>query len=213
MGNVWSESRVCDLASDIVESNSETLIMGPEEAVAAAKVEWTSRVFEHFEDTCCGCGSNEHLKAKLILAEEAGGSLKLSNSTLLCRVCELAAEIFSREKVRVGCNTRPINFWIDRKLHNSLQNGLQHNYGFNSLAAIVRFLMARYCESPDQFSDISDYIECGLDVKLNVWVSHEMYNNYKNFVAAKDLTVTDSLRGLLRMYEANADRIFGRLGK
>lgn len=174
---------------------------------------WTSQVFDHFKDKCGSCGSQDHLRAKLIVPVSAGGARVLGNSILLCRVCELASEIMAREKVSAsGDNTRPINFWIARNLHNALRNGLSHNYGFNSVASIVRFLMGRYLSAPDQFQDVELYVDRSSEVKVNVWVPHEMYENFKTSVTGRGMTVTDSLRGLLRMYEAEAGKIFGRIG-
>jgi hypothetical protein len=197
----------------LLQGTATPEVLVPEEELDPSK-KWTSQVFDHFKDKCGSCGSQDHLKAKLIVPESAGGAKTLGNSVLLCRVCDLASEIMSREKVKAsGENTRPINFWIARSLHNALRNGLSHNYGFNSVASVVRFLMGRYLEAPDQFQDVELYVDRSTEVKVNVWVPYDMYEKFKTSVTGRGLTVTDSLRGLLRMYEAEAGKIFGRIGK
>lgn len=174
---------------------------------------WTSQVFDRFKDRCCSCGSQDHLRAKLVVPESAGGARALANSVLLCRVCELASEIVSREKVNVaGENTRPINFWIGRSLHNALRMDLTRDFGFNSVASVVRFLMGRYLDAPDQYPDVELYVDRSSEVKVNVWVPHDRYEKFKIAVTGRGMTVTDSLRGLLCMYKAEAGKVFGRIG-
>lgn len=187
--------------------DTETIVVSENTANQA----WSAQVYEHFRNRCSNCGSEDKIKASLIVPVEAGGRLTLSNSTLICRTCELAAELLRRKKVGAsGDSTRPINFWVGRSLHTALRNGLSHEYGFNSIASLVRFLMSRYVKSPDFFEDIENYVDRSSDVKINVWVPRGMYGEFKDAVAANGMTVTDSLRGLLRMYESEADRIFRR---
>lgn len=177
------------------------------------KKAWFNQVFDHFRNQCSSCGSQDHLRPKLIVPQEAGGKLHINNSILLCRTCEFASELFSRQKMPAsGTNTRPINFWINRDLHKNLLNGLSHRYGFKSVASLVRFLMGKYTTSPEQFEDVEKYIDRSSDVKVNVWVPRVMYEDFKVVTSRNGLTVTGSLRGLLRMYESEAERIFGRQG-
>jgi hypothetical protein len=147
----------------------------------------------------------------MIVPEESGGQRIVSNGTLLCRTCELAREI--RMKVpqpASGERTRPINFFVSQELHGKLQNGLATRYGFRSVSALVRFLMAKFVAGPEEFDDIEMYQDGSSDVKVNVWVGRDVYSNFKAITDRQGTTVTGTLKGLIRMYEAEARRIAGR---
>ncbi len=199
------EDEGLDRVAQILQGRVEKLV--PDVDVERA---WFGQVFDHYRNRCCGCGSEEHLKPKLIIPREAGGRLVMENSTLICRTCELAAELLKKKQPSYGERTRPVNFWIGRSLHKNLRNGLSHNYGFNSVASIVRFLMQQYVSTPNRFEDVMNYIDPASDVKVNIWAPAELYESFKETTGRNGLTVTDSLRALLRMYESEAERIFGR---
>lgn len=190
------------------DDSLEVIVMDGE---SRAKL-WETCVFERFHHKCASCGSNDKLKALLIIPEEFGGKKTVENSKLLCRTCDLAAQLLKHRKMSAsGEDTRPINFWIGRSLHGSLRNGFSRKYGFNSIASLVRFVMGRYVEQPDFFEDVESYVDRLSDVKVNVWVPRDLYDAFKHSVTSNGMTVTDSLRGLLRMYESESERIFRRV--
>jgi len=170
---------------------------------------WATRVWEACGGRCSNCGSTERLEVRMIVPKESGGQEVVSNGTLLCRTCELARELSHKPAVS-GERTRPINFFVSKTLHEKLKNGLASDYGFKSVSALVRFLMTKFVTHPSRFDDLAMYQESGSDVKVNVWVDREMYDRFKAITDRDGVTVTDTLKGLIRMYESEAKRIVGR---
>jgi hypothetical protein len=172
---------------------------------------WSSQVWEAYRNKCASCGGKEKLRASLIVPEGAGGARDVRNSVLLCRTCEFARDLINRPKTPgSGHTTRPINFWISSSLYAKLKNGLSHDYGFKSLASLVRFLMSTYVSDVAHFNDVENYLDRGADVKINVWVPKDTYAIFQTITTKHGSTVTDTLRGLLRMYESETDRVFGK---
>jgi len=172
---------------------------------------WTTRVFDACGGKCSNCGSKDRLKVRMIVPEASGGKRVVSNGTLLCRTCELAREInLKKPQPASGERTRPINFFVSQELHTKLQNGLATDYGFRSVSALVRFLMSKFVAGADEFDDLSLYQTGGSDVKVNVWVGRDVYARFKAITDRNGTTVTDTLKGLICMYEAEAHRIAGR---
>lgn len=172
---------------------------------------WATRVWDACGGKCSNCGSKDRLKVEMIVPSDAGGQEVVSNGTLLCRTCELAREISARTSFPAsGERTRPINFFVSQDLHSKLKNGLGENYGFRSVSALVRFLMAQFVADADRFDDLTLYQDGGSDVKINVWVDREMYDTFKAITDRNGMTVTDTLKGLIRMYEAETRRLAGR---
>lgn len=172
---------------------------------------WATRVFDACNGKCSNCGSEHRLKVRMIVPESSGGQRVVSNGTLLCRTCELAREISLKvPQPASGERTRPINFFVSQELHRKLQNGLATKYGFRSVSALVRFLMAKFVAESDDFDDIDMYQDGGSDVKVNVWVGRDVYANFKAITDRNGTTVTETLKGLIRMYEAETQRIVGR---
>lgn len=176
--------------------------------VAPREETWVTQVFEHCRHRCSNCGGEDRLRAKLVVPVEAGGKKALSNAFLICRPCEMASEIVNRSSSPAsGSTTRPINFWVSRSLHSHVQNGLSRQYGFKSMSSLVRFLMSKYVQDSQLFDDVAQFQDAGSDVKVNVWVPRDTYATFKSLVDKNGLTVTSALKGLLRMYEIEADRV------
>jgi hypothetical protein len=187
------------------ESRIEILTDDGEEA-------WATLVWKAQQGRCSSCGVTEQLKVHLVVPMELGGKEIVSNGILLCRTCELARDIANRPPSPAsGEHTRPINFWVSRGLHGKLTNGLSSSYGFKSISSLVRFLMRKYAEDPKRFDDaIMLFQDSGTDTKVNVWVGRELYSQFKDEVDQRGITVTDTLKGLIQMWEVEHEKIVGR---
>jgi hypothetical protein len=146
-----------------------------------------------------GCGSTDRLKIVMHVPDR----FVPANAIVFCRTCELAAELAHRDAGPAsGVETRPINFWVSKKLHARLTNGLSKKYGFKSIASLVRYLMSKYVLDSDRFDDVAQWQDAGSDVKVNVWVPRDTYEVFQTLAEKNGLTVTDALKGLIRMYES-----------
>lgn len=176
------------------------------------KESWAARVWDACGGVCSNCGSKDRLKVRMVVPEEAGGKQIVTNGILLCRTCELARELNTKfPQPASGENTRPINFYVSQELHDKLKNGLAADHGFRSVSALVRYLMSKFVAESDQFDDLGLYQDGGSDVKINVWVGRDMYANFKAITDRNGMTVTETLKGLIRMYETAARQIVGRM--
>jgi hypothetical protein len=186
---------------------------GVEVFVDEGEEAWATLVWQAQQGRCsgCGCDQADQLKVRMVVPKELGGKEIVSNGVLLCRTCELAKHIASRSPSPAsGEHTRPINFWVSKKLHGKLTNGLSTNYGFKSVSSLVRYLMEKYAEDPDWFPDLELYQDQGADTKVNVWVGRDLYSAFKGEVDSRNSTVTDVLKSLIQMYEVEHERIVGR---
>ncbi len=165
---------------------------------------WTKRVLEKNKGACANCGSTDRVRAKMIVPTEAGGNQTDTNGVALCRPCDLAsgtARIPSSDR-------RLVNFWVSRELYDWMNS----RSGFESMGALVRFLMSNYVADEHRFDDLEQYQDEGSAVKINVWVEADRYATFKALVDKRGLTVTDAFKSLLRMFEAEASAILGKKG-
>lgn len=165
---------------------------------ADPKVAWTQAVWDACRGKCSNCGGTDKLRVRMIVPEEAGGRLVATNGALLCRPCDLANSSSPQQESTL----RPINFWVSDQLYNALQQTARGT--FNSMAALIRFLMQKFVSDPDRYDDLAQYQDQGTNVKVNVWVESDRYAAFKTLVDAHGLTVTDALKSLVLMYEAEA---------
>ena len=169
---------------------------------------WVSSVWERSSNQCENCGSSDRLRLRLIVPEEAGGQRVATNAVVHCRTCEFGEDHAKRcAGPASGDGTRPINFWVSRTLYERLHTQLSDKYGFRSVASLVRYLMDKFVGDPEHFDDVGQYQETGADVKVNVWVPRDSYSRFKVLAEQLGLTVTDALKGLIRMYEMEIDRV------
>lgn len=163
---------------------------------------WEQQVREHYRDRCAGCGSTDRLKAKLIVPEEAGGKKLVTNGVLLCRSCEMAAESIDRS---TGSDQRLVNFWVSQQLFDRIRWSIDHYKAFNSMGALVRYLMAKYLEDENRFDDLDLYQDIdSADTKINVWVDRSIYAAFKVLIDKRGLTVTDALKSLIVCFSNTA---------
>lgn len=184
------------------------VVMADIEKLKASREErliWEREVLTRCRSKCVNCGGPDNLRVRMIVPPEAGGQLVESNGTVLCRTCEMAQETFAKRATRAE-NRRPINFWVSRRLYNRLQNGLKAKNGFESMGALIRYLMAKYIGDPERFADLQQYQEeASPDVKVNAWVGGDEYGTFKVLVDRNGMTVTDTIKALIVMYENEAE--------
>ena len=156
-------------------------------------------LLERAKDVCSNCGSNHKVRARMIVPLEAGGKFSFDNGTTLCRACEMASSVVSRSPT--GAAQRPVNFWVSRRMYDKVK--LLN--GFNSTGSLVRFLMSKFVLHDGQFDDLNLWQEDGSDMKINVWVDRKIYAEFKTLVNDRGMTVTDSFKALIRMYEEEAE--------
>ena len=165
---------------------------------------WELAVREQSKDRCSKCGGDDRVRVSMIVPSEAGGNYVVSNGRTLCRPCEMASEAVAFG--RPGEETRrPLNFWVSRKLYDRIQQGLETRRGFPSMGALVRYLMTKYVTDEPRFDDLEQYQDKDADVKINVWVEREHYTTFKVLIDKRGMTVTDGVKSLILMYEAEAE--------
>lgn len=166
---------------------------------AQQKDAWVKRVFERSRNCCSNCGSDARVRVKMIVPLEAGGQLNDANGVLLCRACEIAAEVTT--SLGSGSAQRPVNFWVSTRLYTKIKT----LNGFKSMGSLIRYLMQKYVLDDARFDDLEQYQETGSDIKINVWVDSGVYGTFKEMVNVRGISVTDALKALIRMYEEEAE--------
>lgn len=173
----------------------ETRLLTPEEEQRL----WERAVLDLAQHACSNCGGVDKLKVHMLVPVAAGGTVALTNGFVLCRTCEMASDA---SKSREGDEKRrPLNFWVSRGLYDSLQRAVEEGLAFGSMGALVRYLMARYVTDETRYDDLPLYVEHGADVKVNVWVDADIYATFKALVNKKNLTVTDAVKALVRVFQ------------
>jgi len=166
------------------------------------RAEWEKQVLVNTRDCCSNCGGKHKLRVIMLVPVEAGGQLTIDNGRVLCRACEMARDAVSRATSN-GEARRPVNFWVSRRMYDKIK-ALN---GFRSAGALVRYLMSMYVRDTERFDDLVSWQDVGADVKVNVWVDRQAYATFKVLVNSRGLTVTDSLKALIRLYEEEADSL------
>ena len=175
-------------------------------AVVDRKRVWEAGVRELAQNRCSNCGSDDRLRVSMVVPEEAGGQYVVSNGRVLCRSCEMALEAVASGRPGEE-QRRPLNFWVSRKLYDRIQDGLKTRSAFNSMGGLVRYLMTKYVQDEARFDDLEQYQDSGADVKINVWVETDRYATFKTLVDKRGMTVTDAVKSLIQMYEAEAETL------
>lgn len=169
------------------------------------KDSWVRAVWEEFNGKCVNCGTDERVSVRMIVPEDAGGKLVVSNGTILCRTCEVAKTAVEKAEAAGKTPRRPVNVWVSQNLYNQVQTSLKTKNGFRSMGSLVRHMMRIMVETPDRFEDLSQYQDQGSDVKINLWLDQVAYDTFKIAMSDKNLTVTEGVKGLLLMYLVEAD--------
>ena len=163
---------------------------------------WHQGVLETYKGRCANCGSDHKVEPRLVVPQEVGGKRTLSNSTLLCRACELASGLATKEDNE---NRRIVNLWVSRRLYDRL-HAQKDDGKITSMGSLVRFLMSQYVEDQSRYDDLAQYQDGGTDVRLNVWVDADLYVKFKAAVDEAGHTVTSTIKSLFCLYETDLSR-------
>lgn len=174
-----------------------------ERPASSTETDWEKRIYQRYRNRCANCGNTERLRVKMVVPLEAGGHMSDSNGVLLCRSCEMAADAV-KGRSKAG-DQRLVNFWVSRRLFERIQEGLKTYKAFNSMGTLVRYLICKYIEDEARFDDLELYQDEGADTKLNVWVDRKHYDTFKVLLDKRGVTVTDTLKSLIRMYEEQSE--------
>lgn len=190
--------------STVEEEVEVELVSGVDEHVIVQEDSWHKKVWDRTGGNCYNCGSSHKVRTKLIVPEIAGGRKVAENGHLICRACEMATDR-SLAKERHADN-RPINFWVSRRLFNTLSEA--GTGSFKSKSALIRYLMGKFIEAEDHFDDLENYQDSpGADaVKVNAWVPKDTYAVFQEKVTARGATVTDTIKGLLMVFEMETNK-------
>lgn len=194
----------------IIEDKSDSIVPSQAEELPGAwgsppEPSFEKQVTARFKDLCSNCGGVDHLRVKMVVPIESGGEKVVTNATLLCRPCSMA---FDAAKSGKRNDKKSCNFWVSQELNSRLSNGLKTRNGFTSMGQMVRYLIGCYVEDPGRFDDLSLYQDSRTaDVKLNVWVDSDRYDEFKKIVGERGQTITDTLKGLIRMFECGAEAL------
>ena len=166
---------------------------------------WEKAIRKNYRELCSNCGFNENLRVRMIVPTAAGGVLSLSNGVLLCRACDLARKVTELNSLP-PTGKWPVNFWVSRALHDRIvhQTSAGAPSVFQSISALLRFLMSTFVDDCDFFDDLERYQDTGNEVKVNVWVERSLYEVFQAKAKARGWTVTDTLRALIRLYDIEA---------
>jgi hypothetical protein len=165
---------------------------------------WIDAVWEFHHGKCSNCGQAEHVSVRMIVPEEAGGKLVLSNGIVLCRTCDVAKTAVEKAQASGKTPRRPVNVWVSKGLYEQVHTALKTKNGFRSMGSLVRHMMGMMAETPERFDDLSQWQDQGSDVKVNLWVDQKDYDVFKTVLSDKNLTVTEGVKGLLLMYTDEA---------
>jgi hypothetical protein len=72
------------------------------------------------------------------------------------------------------------------------------------MGALIRSLIEMYVENEDRFDDLEQYQDNGSDIKINIWIDIDVYSQFKEKVNARNMTVTDAIKSLVTVFEAQA---------
>ena len=162
---------------------------------------WKKQVIEAAFARCANCGGDDHVRARQIIPDSAGGKLIPTNGVALCRPCEMAMEAAMDVSKTTG--KRPFNFWVSA----SIFDKMQHRNGFRSMSSLVRHLVYVYIADPDRYHDLGLY-QAGegnpREVKVNVWVDSDLFDAFKG--ACEPMTATEAVTSLITMYLSDADQ-------
>ena len=169
------------------------------EQMATSEQAWRKAVREQYRGRCSNCGGEERVTVLAHVPLDAGGTLAVSNGYTLCRTCEMVSRSAHEGVVSKGAR-RPINFWVSRVLDKNLDELVHGKSRFTSIGSLVRALIEVYLNDPDRWDDLEFYQDDGSDVKINAWVDDGQYEQFRDGVMRRGLTVTDVLKALIMQF-------------
>lgn len=173
-----------------------------QEAKARLERVFETDILEQRKYKCGNCGTDHKVRVKLVVPREAGGQLVETNAVVVCRACEMTADTAAILPGSEGAR-RIINFWVSRRLYDRMNTSTSSSRGLRSLSQFVRYLISSFVADEARFDDLDRYQDTDdPDVKVNVWVPIVDYEAFKKLVNERGLSVTDAVKSLIQMFDA-----------
>lgn len=154
---------------------------------------------------CNNCGSEDRVRVKMIVPEEAGGVLIASNGVALCRTCDMARDSVPGATARDSAFV--VTIWMSQKLHQRIEQLIEPKKSFRSWSALTRYLIAKYVSDERRFDDLNQYQDGSPGAKITVRVDKAIYGSFAALMKRRGTTVTEGLRGLFSMFAAGAGSV------
>ncbi len=157
--------------------------------------EWKRAILERDGSACVNCERTRNIAVRFIVPFEVGGRIRPSNGVTLCRDCRIQSEGAQVMPQKID-NKTPINFFISRNLHDTV-NKYAEVSNFGNISALIRSMIMAFITSPEQFEDLTLFQDHGSDVKINGWVDGSQYTLFKQLCAYRGVSYTDAFKSLL----------------
>jgi len=178
---------------------------GVEQIYADSRRQFENSVMERGRRQCSNCGGHDRVRVKMVVPEEAGGTLKVTNGVVLCRTCDMAKD--SLPGAGSKTDTFVVSVWMSQNLREKVEGVIQPKRAFRSWSALSRYLIAKYVSDERRFDDLEQYQDTNSQTKVTVRVDKEIYGTFAAMLKRRGLTVTDALKSLYLMYSSNAGAI------
>lgn len=162
-------------------------------------------VLQRHGNKCSNCGSEDRLRVRMIVPEEAGGVLSVSNGAVLCRTCDMARDSIPDPSSKN--RSFVVSIWMSRKLRDQVEGCIDPTKSFKSWSSMTRYLMSRYVLDEPRFDDLEQYQDNQSETKVTVRVDKATYNVFATRLKIRGSTVTEALRSLYMMYATGAGAV------
>lgn len=191
-----------------IEAKDLGIVEGPiDEIHYDEQLSFQRSVLDRSAHQCDNCGSQDRVRARMVVPEEAGGLYRESNGIALCRTCDMARESVARDADKNRGYV--VSVWMSKGLRERVAAVLGPN-GFRSWSSLTRYLMSKYVMEEKIFDDLEQYQDFDSEVKVTVRVDQDRYSTFAAMLKRRGLTVTEALKGLYLMYSSDAGAVINR---
>ncbi len=137
---------------------------------------WESEVVKAASLRCQVClSSNDNICAHPLISFDMGGEYTLANGSALCRSCLF----LTNDKGLQNDKKESIDITISYRLRNKIEQ-IRELCNFSSASAFTRFLLNKYIEHQDLFTDIDQYQDTKQESRLHLSISSGQYHEITN---------------------------------